>query len=118
MKKITVKCEYCDNILKFSHFENKKEIIVFDCQFCPFLISFYFWNEEGGSLTKITFMIIKNGQFYIWTNNFIKQNSYISIISTDNTTLMSSEPLITFPKIMDITPANIDKKLSFVMTWI
>jgi len=113
-------CQFCNKLLTFSRWENDKEIIIYDCKHCPVLVSFYFLYDESSKahdsyvLTKIVFMIDIKGKLYLWTNNFIKNNSYII-----NLYSMNIDPLVVkFPKIMNITPDNVVERLAFYMLWI
>lgn len=118
-------CEFCGSNLKLSHYENNKETAVYDCIDCPVLISFsYFLGDQKAGepvRTKTSYMIDRHGKCYVWSNNYIKGNSYITDISEsglDKALSGRSPLLITFPKLMNINPTNIHEKLSFYLTFL
>jgi hypothetical protein len=111
-------CDYCGRDLHLSHYENNREIAVYDCTHCPMLVSYHF-REENGAKTKVSFMLDRRDKVYIWTNNYTKNNSYIVDVSATLHSSMEKDPLILkFPKIMNITPDNVLEKLSFYMTFL
>jgi hypothetical protein len=109
-------CEFCQKPLKFSHHENNKEVEVYDCNHCPVLTSFYVLHKDGSPF-KTTFLLDKNEKTYMWTNHYIKETSYITYVgvAADN---INREPLLKFPKIMNITPANVKEKFAFYMVFL
>lgn len=117
-------CEFCNKSLKFSHYENVKEIAVYDCVYCPVLTSFYFNSKvplKFAERIKTSFMFEKQNKTYIWTNNYMKNISHITDLSPDaeSIALSRKDPvIISFQKIMDINPNNIYEKFSFVMTYL
>jgi len=62
-------------------------------------------------------MIDKNEKTYMWTNHYIKGISYINYVgvAADN---INREPLLNFPKIMNITPSNVKEKFAFYMVFL
>lgn len=112
-------CEYCGRDLHLSHYENNKEMSVYDCTNCPVLVSFYFF-ENTGVLAKTVFMVDRHGRSYMWSNNYIKQNSYITDLSvTMSANMKGKDPtVVTFPKVMNINPKNVHEKFSFYMTFL
>jgi hypothetical protein len=115
-----MKCEYCENNLLFSHYENQKEIAVYDCTECPILTSFYVYCDSP-AIVKISFMFEKNGHSYIWTNNYITNSSYIVNVSRhiDFSALKDNLGIIVeFPQIMKINPSNVLQKFSFCMCYL
>lgn len=111
MKKLP-NCEFCKNILKFSHTENVKEVDVYDCVKCQVLVSFYFYKT--GERTKTCYMFHRNGKPYMWTNNYLNRTSYITNLQPDD-----KDPMILkFPKIMPLTPSNLLEKFSFYMVFL
>lgn len=116
-------CEYCGANLHLSHYENNKETGVYDCTNCPILVTYYFLEAnqktESAALVRTEFMIDRNGRTYIWTNNYVKNNSYIFDLAVSPSIRVLENPLlITFPKIMNINPTNIHQKFSFYMTFL
>jgi hypothetical protein len=112
-----VNCEFCDRDLHLSHYENNREISVYDCTNCPMLISYHF-REEDGNKTKVSFMLDRKNRVYVWTNNYAKNISYIVDVSVTLHSSIEKDPLILrFPKIMNITPNNVLEKLSFYLTF-
>ena len=106
-------CQFCQNPLKFSHYENSKEVEAYECNRCPVMIFFYVFHKDGSPF-KTTFMLDKNEKTYMWTNHYIKENSYITFVGDRN----SLEPLIKFPKIMNLTPTNVREKFNFYMVFL
>lgn len=111
-------CEFCNKPLHLSHYENSNEVAVYDCVHCPVLTSFYFLHKEGERI-KTCFMLDKNGRTYVWTNNYVNENSHITDVSVTLSAVHDKDPLlIKFPKIMNINPKNIHEKFSFYMTFL
>lgn len=111
-------CEFCGKELHLSHYENEKEIEVYDCTHCPVLTSFYFMHKDGARI-KTSFMLDKNEKVYIWTNNYLRGISYITDVGISLSAAMDRDPLILkFPKIMNISPKNVHEKFSFYMTFL
>ena len=87
-------------------------------------MSFSFFHYEASKeldyfLTKIVFMLDKKSKFYMWTNNYAKQTSYITDLSAIfNSSKSSNSMLVEFPKIMNINPQNVAEKLAFYLVWI
>jgi ssDNA-binding Zn-finger/Zn-ribbon topoisomerase 1 len=108
-------CEFCKKPLHFSHHENNKEIEVYDCNNCPVLTSFYYFHEDG-DCAKVTFMLDKNERGYMWTNNYIKNISYITDLG--NSTSGKDPLILKFPKIMNVNPDNIYDKFKFYMVFL
>lgn len=116
-------CEFCDRNLHLSHYENNKETAVYDCLNCPVLVSYHFFlgDQKAGEpvRTKTDYMIDRHGRSYIWTNNYIKNNSYIVDLSVSLGIRENTTPLlVTFPKIMNVNPNNIHEKFSFWVTFL
>jgi hypothetical protein len=110
-------CEFCDHNLCLSHYENSREIEVYDCTHCPVLISFHYFAKDGIRI-KTVYHVDKNQRVYIWTNNYIKETSYIEETYIMTRIDLKSEPLtIRFPKIMPVTPQNVEEKLSFFLVF-
>lgn len=111
-------CEFCNKPLNLSHKENGDEIEVYDCVHCPVLTSFFFLHKDSERI-KTSFMIDKNGRTYIWTNNYINNNSYITDVSLSLSPVTNKDPcLVKFPKIMNINPKNVHEKFKFYMVFI
>jgi CRISPR/Cas system-associated protein Cas10 (large subunit of type III CRISPR-Cas system) len=111
-------CEFCGRELHLSHYENNKEIAVYDCTHCPVLTSFYFLDKEGERI-KTSFMLDRNEKVYIWTQNYIKGVSYITDVGVTLSAVRDKSPLlIKFPKIMNINPKNVHEKFSFYMVFL
>jgi hypothetical protein len=111
-----MKCEYCQHDLKFSHHEKSKEIQVYDCTNCPVLVSKYYRKDQF--LVKTTFMLDRNRQVYLWTNDYVNNVSYIV---DGNVTLFqkgTNPMLLKFPKLMNLTPANVHEKFSYYVVFI
>jgi hypothetical protein len=118
-------CQFCGNILIFCHHENEQTTSVYDCQRCPVLVSFSYSYDDtvrlhNDFLAKVTFLLDRKGKFYTWTNNYTKGTSYITDLSVTLVSSMRGQNplLIKFPKIMNINPSNVMKKLSFYLVWI
>jgi hypothetical protein len=116
-------CEFCGHKLQFSHYENKKEIVIYDCINCTVLVSFHFFLGERKAgdpvRTKTNFMIDRHGRTYVWTNNYLENNSNIVDLSVSIDIRENTSPLlVTFPKVMNINPTNIHEKFSFYMTFL
>jgi len=110
-------CEFCRQPLRFSHHENDKEVDVYDCTHCPVLVSFYCMHESSKS-HKITFLIDRNGKSYMWTNNYLNNNSHITDLGV-NVAREGKDPMILkFPKIMNVNPTNIYEKFAFYMVFL
>lgn len=110
-------CEFCHHALSFSHFENNKEVEVYDCTNCPILVSFSFF-VEGGLRIKTVFCIDRNQGLYIWTNNYLNSQSYINEVRVKPGVSVQSVPFtIRFPRIMNITPNNVKEKLALCMVF-
>jgi hypothetical protein len=110
-----MKCQFCNHPLKFSHNENNKEVEVYDCLNCPVLTSFYLLHKEGTPI-KTTFMLDRNERFYMWTNHYLNNNSYISVL--DGATAVRTNPILKFPKVMNLTPQNVYEKFAFYMVFL
>lgn len=109
-------CEFCGKPLHLSHYENGKEVEVYDCTNCPVLTSFYFMGEQR---VKTAFMLDRNEKVYIWTNNYIKDVSYITDVGVTLSPTKDVSPLVyKFPKIMNVNPQNVHEKFSFYMTFL
>lgn len=107
-------CEFCQKPLRFSHHENNKEVGVYDCTNCPLLVSFYYLHADGKSV-KTTFMLDRNQKSYLWTNNYLNNNSHITDLSSND----GRDPIILkFPKIMNINPDNVYEKFAFYMVFL
>ena len=114
-----MKCEFCNNDLKFSHLENEKTVEAYDCPNCPVLTSFYFKADASKEKLKVSFMLDRNEKAYIWTNNYVKGISYITDVGVSLSPTGLKDPLILkFPKIMKINPTNIHEKFSFYMVFL
>jgi hypothetical protein len=113
-----MKCQFCNNNLRFSHHENDNTIVAYDCNKCPVLTSFYYVQKEN-KLAKICFMLDRVGSLYIWTNNYLKNCSYITDVGISFAGGGHKDPLvIKFPKIMNINPDNVYEKLGFYLVFI
>lgn len=110
-----MKCQYCKNSLKFSHTENNKEVEVYECFSCPMLIMFSFLNK-GDDPVKTTFLLNRNKKTYLWTNDKIKGISFISDIRV-RVSPQDNPILVKLPKLVDVTPETVYKKLSFYMVF-
>jgi hypothetical protein len=110
-----MKCEYCQNELHFSHYENTKEVSVYDCIHCPVMTSFYIL--EDNQKIKISFMFFLQEEAYIWTNNYLTENSYIMSLRRPSQ-IHQSPILIKFPKIMNINPENVREKFIFYIPFL
>lgn len=109
-------CEFCGRETFLSHYENSKETAVYDCKHCPVLTSFYV-READSFICKIAFLLNRGAKAYIWTNNFVKNTSYISDISPDSGSI--KDPLLfKAPKTINLTPQNVREKLSMYMTFL
>lgn len=111
-------CQFCQQELRLSHHENEELIAVYDCVNCPVLTSFYY-RKDDNNLTKITYMIDRHDKLYLWTNNYVANDSYIIDLTAGQTTTIRRDPiLIKFAKIMNINPTNVQEKFSFFMTYL
>jgi len=106
-------CEFCQQVLKFSHHENGKEIEVYDCHNCPVLTSFYYFHEDG-SPAKTCFTLDRNEKTYLWTNNYVKGKSYIQELKITSAPGFDSM-VLELPKLINVTPSNVNEKFSFYM---
>jgi len=102
-------CLYCNKSLSLSHKEDKDLIFVFNCLNCPILVYYYFSNKK---LIKMSFMIYYQTNIYCWTNNFVKQTSYIYSSNSLDPKLLS------LPQLVELNPNNIKDKLTFYLTFI
>lgn len=110
-------CEFCHHVLAFSHFENLKEVEIYDCKNCPILVSFAFFVADGLRI-KTIFCIDRNQRLYIWTNNYLTNQSYINEVYYKTRLDLQSEPFtIRFPRIMSLTPDNVKDKLALCMVF-
>lgn len=108
-------CEFCGREAHLSHYENSKETVVYDCTYCPVLTSFYV-RDVDNVICKIAFMIDKGNKSYIWTNNYLKNTSYITEVGGSSS---DRDPLIfKSPKTLGLTPQNVRGKLSMYMTFL
>lgn len=111
-------CEFCGREAHLSHYENAKEVAVYDCTHCPVLTSFYV-QEDSGAVNKISFMMERQNKTYIWTNNFVKKTSIITDVDISLSSSTDKSPLILrFPKVMNINPQNVQEKLSLYLTFL
>lgn len=111
-----IDCEFCNKPLHLSHYENNKEIAVYDCTNCPVLTSFYYFDKDGAP-AKTCFLIDKNEKSYMWTNNHINGDSYIQELKV--TSAPGFNPtILKFPKIMNVNPSNVYEKFAFYMVFL
>lgn len=106
-----MKCQYCKLPMRFSHHENNKEIAVWDCLNCPMMVFSAFLGDHR---VKTSFFLEKNGKRYIWTNDYVKESTYVS--SMEPIKDINHTPIILrLPKLIDVTPENVYEKFSFYM---
>lgn len=110
-----MKCQFCNQELVYSHHENNKEVSIYDCRNCPMLIMFHYLLNETAPV-KIAFFLQKNGRTYVWVNNFINNFSYVTEIVVAPS-VITSNPILQLPKLVDVTPENVYQKFSFYMVF-
>ena len=110
-------CQFCQNRLSISHYEGDGKTAVYQCLECPVLVWFHYIEND---LTKVVYSIDKNGRNYIWTNNYLRDRSYITDVTPNHEShpLEKDPLLIRFPKLMNVTPANVRERFSFFMVFI
>jgi hypothetical protein len=110
-----MKCQYCKHPLKLSHYENNKEVSIWDCLSCPIMISFSYLGEK---LIKTSFFFERNEKRYIWSNDHVKEYSYITVLEPLQKNMLNYNPnILKLPKIINVTPENLYEKFSFYMTF-
>jgi len=107
-------CEFCHKELAISHYERDKTITVYDCKNCPVLVSFHFNEDE--ERVKTCYLLDKNGNSYMWTINYAKNDSYIVDLTPTLSLVKDRDPmLVRFKKVMNINPNNVYEKFSFYL---
>lgn len=108
-------CQFCNQPLLFSHYENDKEVSIYDCRNCPMLIMFHYLLSED-KLIKIAFFLNRKKRTYVWVNNFIKNSSYVNEILVAPSSI-TNNPVLQLPKLVDVSPENVYQKFSFYMVF-
>lgn len=115
-----MKCEFCNHPLEFSHHENSKEDMVYQCINCPMLILTAFRNSVK---FKLTFVLHKDDKMYTWTNNYDDLTSCIQSFELEkiigNFGVMGRRlphvVILKLPQIVNLSADNIISKFNLYM---
>lgn len=115
-------CPFCKEKAEFCHTENNDTGMVYQCMNCPVLVFLHYSHdsrEKEAKLDKVVYVIDKQGHLYTWTDNYSKRSSYITDLNVMLLDLKDKNPiLVTFPKLMNVTPANVREKFGFYMVFL